>query len=233
MCGVTIFEHFCVCIGIYGHMIGHASHVTKCTLKVSTDAYQGSGAKEREAERPFLKERIDDLYSRIGLVPDDRNDQADQDLVDQECKGDMEKCTCMECTLSLQRNIVELMATLPSILGNREASMKLAEIYRSHPGVFCSRKLYLAVHKLFVMFTFPLRVRRQIFNWFFSQVVIHTCTHTHIHTHIYTYTHTYTYSNVQSQVRFATLLNNFDVFNDVSPPFYLRVYLPYVHSMHR
>ena len=146
-------------------MIGHASHVTKCTMKVSTDAYQGSGAKEREAERPFLKEGLEDLYLRIGLVVDEKDDQ-DENI---ECKGG-EKCTCPSCTLSLQQNIIQLMASLPSVLGYREATMKLAEIYRSHPGVFRSRKLYLAVYKLFVMFTFPLRIRRQIFNWFFSQV---------------------------------------------------------------
>ena len=59
-------------------MIGHASHVTKCTMKVSTDAYQGSGAKEREAERPFLKEGLEDLYLRIGLVVDEKEDQDER-----------------------------------------------------------------------------------------------------------------------------------------------------------
>ena len=148
-------------------MISHATHVTKCTLKVSTDAYQGSGAKEREAERPFLRESMEEFYMRIGLVTDDVVEQ--DELANELCKGN-EKCTCPTCILSMQRNIVEHMVALPSVLGCREATMKLAEIYRSHPGVFRSRKLYLAVHKLFVMFTFPLRARRQIFNWFFSQV---------------------------------------------------------------
>lgn len=131
--------------------------MTKCTLK-AIDPFQNSTL----SELPLVNDDMEMLYVKVGLTLSE-----DHLKCKEACKPT--NCTCPSCSLTLHRAILRLIAALPSTLGYREATKKLFELYRLNPDVFRSRKLYLAVHKVFVMFTFPLRIRRQVFNLFFSQ----------------------------------------------------------------
>ena len=131
--------------------------MTKCTLK-STDPFRNSAA----SELPPLGDNMESLYVKVGLV-------LETEATDNKGSPCKKNCMCNSCTLTLQRAILRLIAALPSQLDSREATRKLNESYMLNPDVFRSRVLYLAVHKVFVMFSFPLRIRRQVFNYFFSQ----------------------------------------------------------------